>query len=71
MGIMGIHAIPMMITCMLQGTLCDTGISMGKTFAVYGNIKPEKIKLFTKNVFEYRLVSSIPFQFPFHLPVLL
>ena len=26
MGIMGIHAIPMMITCMLQGTLCDTGI---------------------------------------------
>ena len=26
MGIAGIHAIPMMITCMLQGTLCDTGI---------------------------------------------
>ena len=26
MGITGIHAIPMMITCMLQGTLCDTGI---------------------------------------------
>jgi uncharacterized membrane protein len=23
---MGIHAIPMMITCILQGTLCDTGI---------------------------------------------
>ena len=26
MGITGIPAIPMMITCMLQGTLCDTGI---------------------------------------------
>ena len=26
MGITGIHAIPMMITYMLQGTLCDTGI---------------------------------------------
>ena len=26
MGITGLHAIPMMITCMLQGTLCDTGI---------------------------------------------
>ena len=26
MGITGIHAIPMMITCMLQGTLCDTEI---------------------------------------------
>ena len=26
MGITVIHAIPMMITCMLQGTLCDTGI---------------------------------------------
>ena len=25
-GIAGIHAIPMMITRMLQGTLCDTGI---------------------------------------------
>ena len=27
MGITGIHAIPMMITCMLQGTFCDTGIA--------------------------------------------
>ena len=38
MGITGIHAIPMMITCMLQGTLCDTGIPCtfyGETFAVY------------------------------------
>ena len=26
MGTMGIHAIPLRITCMLQGTLCDTGI---------------------------------------------
>ena len=26
MGITGIHAIPIMITCMLQGTLCNTGI---------------------------------------------
>ena len=26
MGITGVHAIPMMITCILQGTLCDTGI---------------------------------------------
>ena len=26
MGITGIHAIPMMIICMLQGTLCDTGL---------------------------------------------
>ena len=26
MGITGMHAIPMMITCMLQGTLCDKGI---------------------------------------------
>ena len=26
MGIAGIHAIPIMITCMLQGTLCDRGI---------------------------------------------
>ena len=26
MGIAGIHAIPMMITCMLQGTFCDMGI---------------------------------------------
>ena len=39
MGITGIHAIPMMITCMLQGTLCDTGIP--RTF--YGeNICSEK-----------------------------
>ena len=26
MGISGIPAIPMIITCLLQGTLCDTGI---------------------------------------------
>jgi hypothetical protein len=26
MGISGILAIPMIITCLLQGTLCDTGI---------------------------------------------
>ena len=26
MGISDMHVIPMIITCMLQGTLCDTGI---------------------------------------------
>ena len=26
MGISAMHVIPMIITCMLQGTLCDTGI---------------------------------------------
>ena len=40
---MGIYAIPITITCMLQGTLCDTGMGfptlfMGETFAVYPTV---------------------------------
>ena len=38
MGIAGIHAIPMMIKCMLQEHFATQGfpaLSMGKTFAVY------------------------------------
>ena len=38
MGISGIPAISMIITCLLQGTLCDTGIPRtfyGGKFAVY------------------------------------
>ena len=47
MGIMGIHAIPMMITCMLQGTLC--ALSMGKTFAVWRK-KGRILGLLHKNI---------------------
>ena len=39
MGITGIHAISMMITCMLQGTLGFPAFSVGKTFAVYNKRK--------------------------------
>ena len=47
MGISGIPEIPMIITCLLQGTLCDTGIPCtfygGKICSVlYGKINPVK-----------------------------
>ena len=44
MGISGIPVIPMIITCLLQGTLCDMGIPRtfygGKICGVYNTPTP-------------------------------
>ena len=47
MGISGIPAIPMIITCLLQGILCDTGIPvlfMGEKCAVWLSLKINEFK---------------------------
>ena len=70
MGITGIHAIPMMITCLLQGTLCDTGIPalfMGKnlqccfrtSFSCFGT----SLSCFRTSLFLFCNVLSLFFVF--------
>ena len=60
MGIMGIHAIPMRIACMLQGTLCDPGIPCtfyGEKFAVHGEVNL-KLRFLKKS--SYYILYIIP-----------